>query len=442
MDHGQLNIVADKFQWVFSEGLLNACGKEAKFGRRQRTITPFRMGLALTAACASQRVETLADFHRSFNALFDTTITYKSFYNQLAKPHFATFVGTMASRLLGEMTLKVLGFPKGRAFAEFRHVIIQDGSSFAIHDALREVFPGRFKAVKPAAVELHTTMDLLCDAPTVVVLTPDTASEQTFLPEPPSLRDSLLFADRGYVDLGYLQRVGQQGGFCIIRAKAGMNPQVVEAFREDGTRLRSLRNKSLKAIHPKLPKRHRVELVVEWQAEGQTLRLRLLLSWNPRTKEFCYLLTNLPAQRYRLDMIFRAYKWRWQVELLFKEGKSYANLHAFDTTNPAIVEGLIWAAIAAAALKRFLAYMTQILAEVPMSTRKVAMCAGHVLGEIVQTLKARDVGRLYTALEAAITYLACHAQRAHPKRDRATGRSQLGLEPLFGSDDAIELAEA
>jgi hypothetical protein len=57
-------------------------------------------------------------------------------------------------------------------------------------------------------------------------------------------------------------------------------------------------------------------------------------------------------------------------------------------------------------------------------------------------LRAGDVGRLYTALEAAITYLACHAQRAHPKRDRATGRSQLGLEPLFGSDDAIELAEA
>src|SRR5947208_16609630 len=191
MDHGQLSMVADKFQWVFSESLLNACGKDTKFCRRERTITPFRLGLALTAACASQRVETLADFHRGFNALFDTTITYKAFYNQLAKPHFATFMGTMASRLIGELTLKVLGFAKGRAFAEFRHIVIQDGSSFAIHDALREVFPGRFKAVKPAAVELHTTMDLLCDAPMTVVLTPDTANEQAFLPEPASLRGCL-----------------------------------------------------------------------------------------------------------------------------------------------------------------------------------------------------------------------------------------------------------
>jgi Transposase DDE domain len=442
MDHGQLSMVADKFQWVFSEPLLNACGKDVKFCRRQRVITPFRLGLALTAICASQRVETIADFHCGFNALFATTVTYKAFYNQVAKLHFADFARTMAARLISDMTLKVLGFEKGRAFGEFRHIVIQDGSSFAIHDGLREVFPGRFKAVKPAAVELHTTMDLLCDAPTTVVLTPDTASEQAFLPAPASLRASLLLADRGYLDLHYMRRVQDEGGFFLIRAKAGMNPHVIEAFREDGKRLRSLRNKPLKAIHVKLPKRQRVELRVQWQIDGHPLCLRLILSWDPRTKSFCYFLTNLPPKRYPLEVICRAYKWRWQVELLFKEWKSYANLHAFDTANPALVEGLIWAAITAAALKRFLAHMTQLLLEVPMSTRKVAMCAMHVLGDLVEALKRGDVVGLYTALEAALTYLACHAQRAHPARDRQRGRSQLGLEPCFENDNAIEFAVA
>src|SRR6266446_4433264 len=442
MDHGQLSMVADKFQWVFSEPLLNACGKDVKFCRRQRVITPFRLGLALTATCASPRVETIADFHCGFNALFGTTVTYKAFYNQVAKPRFADFARTMTERLVSDMTLKVLGFKKGHAFAEFHHIVIQDGSSFAIHDGLREVFPGRFKAVKPAAVELHTTMDLLCDAPTTVVLTPDPTSAQAFLPEPTSLRDILLLADRGYLDLHYLHRVQDEGGFFLIRAKAGMNPQVLEAFREDGKRLRSLRHKSLQTIHATLPTRQRVELVVQWQVDGRPLSLRLIVSWNRRQQAFCYLLTNLPAPRYTLEMICRAYKWRWQVELLFKEWKSYANLHAFDTENPAIVEGLIWTAIAADALNRFLAHMTQLLLEVPMSTRKVAMCAVHALGGIVQALKIGDVAGLYAAIEAAITYLACHAQRAHPKRDRHTGRSQLGLEPCFDNDDMIEFAEA
>src|SRR5205085_12445583 len=129
------------------------------------------------------------------------------------------------------MTLKVLGFQKGQAFAQFHHIVTQHGSSFAIHHGLREVSPGRFKAVQPAAVELQATMDLLCDAPTIVVLTPATTHEQAFLPEPATLTGSVLLADRGYIDLDYLRRLAQARGCFIIRAKAGMNPQVVEALR-------------------------------------------------------------------------------------------------------------------------------------------------------------------------------------------------------------------
>src|SRR5260370_34281339 len=133
-------------------------------------------------------------------------------------------MSTTASRLIGELPLKVLGFATGRALAEFRHIVIQDGSALAIHDGLREVFPGRFKAVKPAAVELHTTMDVLCDAPTILVLTPDTASEQTFGPEPAALRASVLLPDRGALHLHSLRRGQDQGGFLLIRAEPGTDP--------------------------------------------------------------------------------------------------------------------------------------------------------------------------------------------------------------------------
>src|SRR3989442_9931499 len=204
MDHGQLSMAADTFPWVFSASVLNACGKEVQFCRRQRVSTPLRLGLALTATCASPHVETIADCHCGFHALFGTTIPSKAFSNPVAKPHCADFARTMTERLIGEMTLQVLGCATGHPCGECRRLILQDGSSFAIHDGLREVFPGRCKTVKPAAVALHTTMDLLCDAPTTVFLTPDTTSEQAFLPEPASLRASVLLADRGSLDLHYM----------------------------------------------------------------------------------------------------------------------------------------------------------------------------------------------------------------------------------------------
>jgi hypothetical protein len=303
MDHGQRSMVADKFPWVFSEARLNACGKDARFGRRQRTSTPFRLGLALTATCASPRVATLADFHRGCHALCATPTPYKAFSNPVAQPHLATFVGTLASRLSGEMTLTGRGFAKGRGCAAFRHLVMQEGSSCAIHDAWREVCPGRFTLVEPAAVALHPTMDWRCDAPTTVGLTPDTASAQPFWPAPAALRDSLLWAERGSIAVGYRQRVGQHGGFFIIRAKAGMHPQGVEALREEGRRLRSLRHQPLQAIQATRPKRQRVALVVEWQVEKQPFRLRLLIRWHRPTKDCCSWRSHLPAPRSHRDLI-------------------------------------------------------------------------------------------------------------------------------------------
>jgi len=53
-------------------------------------------------------------------------------------------------------------------------MVIQDGSSFAIKDNLRDGFSGRFKGLSPAAVELHVSMDLLSEALEHITLTPDT----------------------------------------------------------------------------------------------------------------------------------------------------------------------------------------------------------------------------------------------------------------------------
>ena len=135
----------------------------------------------------------------------------------------------------------------------------------------------------------------------------------------------------------------------------------------------------------RLPKKTIVDLEVGWHNAESPVSCRLVVSYNPKAREFRYLLTNLPRTRYAAEQVGLAYKLRWQIELLFKEWKSYANLHAFDTGKSEIAEGLVWAAIAAATLKRYLAHITQHLANVDISTRKVAMCAA-VTGAMVEGL--------------------------------------------------------
>ena len=114
------------------------------------------------------------------------------------------------------------------------------------------------------------------------------------------------------------------------------------------------------------------------------------------------------------------------MELVFKEWKSYANLHRFDTANQYIVEGMIWAALCAAVLKRFLAHAAQRLGEgTPISTRRVAMCA-HIIEDIfAAVLHAPE--NLVAVVRRTLVYLLANARRAHPKRDRLKGRQAPGL---------------
>jgi len=95
------------------------------------------------------------------------------------------------------------------------------------------------------------------------------------------------------------------------------------------------------------------------------------------------------------------------------------------TTAVDIAEGLIWAALCAAVLKRYCAHMTQRIARVAMSTRTVAKCIRHVLVDILYDLMHRPE-LIQGSVERAVKYLSSNARRAHPKRDQKKGRTQTG----------------
>ena len=431
MDLQQFTTMATKFQSVLDAQVLNERGQQLGFAKRKRLITPFRLGLSVMASMATQPVQTIADLHRQFNEFWHFDTDYNAFYKQLDKSTAPEFFLSSLSHIMSQLTLKVLGFEAGAAFSEFNRLILQDGSSFALHQALADLFPGRFNAVSPAAVELHCTMDLLKDAPIIITLSPDTDSEHDYRPEPESLRGDLLLADRGYLDLTYLRDIDRHGGFFIMRSKSNLNPRVIDAYREDGQRLKSCQDREFQALISKFPKQQRTELEVEWLIEGEAFRMRQIVSWNPETKSFFYLLTNLLQDRYPINTICLGYKLRWQVELLFKEWKSYTNLHKFDTEKDTIAEALIWASLAAAAIKRFLAHATEHLLEVVISTRKAAMPSAYELPELFRALRYSDELGYRRVFQSVIDYLGKNAKRAHPERDTRTGRSQLGLQPLF-----------
>ena len=430
MGHFDANTVTRQFKRTFDESKLNAMGKATRLCQREREVTPWRLMLSLVEAFSSTPVDSIADIQRTFNALCGTRVQYKPFHNQLVKPGFPAFARAVLCRLLDELACDVLRWTPQSPFARFGHIRIQDGTSFALKSTLADAWPGRFTTVSPAAVELHVELDLMSEMVNRVELTPDSASERASLPAAQDLTGDLLLADRGYFGTQYLQAVDRADGFFIVRGKSSMNPLILRAIGPDGCEVERLHGKRLKEVKHLLAKYDCLDLTVRftgYEVDHRQFECRILVHPNLRGDQTPrYLVTNLDAEDFSPEQISDGYRLRWQIELLFKEWKSHANLHGFDTGKSNIAEGLIWASLCAATVTRYCAHVTQRIRRVVMSTRTVAKCIHHVIRDVLCDLmhRPRNLGH---SVERAIDYLAANGRRAHPRRDRRTGRLKTGL---------------
>jgi hypothetical protein len=196
---------------------VNQIGRDTGQAVRLRTVTPHRLFLAMVSTLGSGQVDSLADLLRAFNYQNGVQVAYKAFYNRLARAGFAAFMEQMLRRLLDQLRVQTLTPEGDRAIARFTDLVIQDGSSFAIKPALADAFPGRFTTIEPAAVEVHATYSGFADEVSAVAVAPDAQAERPFLPDPATLRDRLLLADRGYPGVAYFEAVAAHGGAFIIR---------------------------------------------------------------------------------------------------------------------------------------------------------------------------------------------------------------------------------
>lgn len=421
--------ISKELNRAIGEAEVEKVARECELLKRKRDVTPMSLLIACLSTLGVAEARWLADILRTFNRFTGKNVQYKPFHNQLAKPEFPRFLHQVVQRALARLTLPVLSSVPKDKLAKFRDILLHDGTSFALKDALAKEWPGRFTKVTPAAVELHVTMSALSDQPIAITLAPDKEAERQFGPSATDVSGCLLLEDRGYEHRQFFIDVQTEGGYFIVRGNAAIRPTIRNAYNRSGRRLRHLEGKRLQW---KILPQEDVDLRIEW-GNGKSFyqgRLVALYKRGKRNKKtFVYLHTNLDRRDFHIGDISTLYRLRWQIELLFKEWKSHANLHKFDTAKSAIAEGLIWASVLAATLKRFIAHAAERRIGRELSTQRVAACARHFLDEILRALH-RGARPLRRALNEAIRFLANNAKRADPKRDRKRGRLATGLCPI------------
>lgn len=430
--HLETVAMANALRRVFGEDELDQIARDTGLMRRKRSITPLGLLTACLSTLGVGKVQWLADILRTFNRFTGNTTRYKPFHKQLAKPGFAEFLRTVVNRALRELTVRVLEPLDDSHIAIFEDILIHDGSSFALKDDLALSWPGRFWNRAPAAIEVHATMSATQDNIVKITIAPDKEAERPFLPSGVELRNRLLLADRGYEGRLVFRDIAGSGGYFIVRGTLAIKPKVVRAFLH-GRRFKRIEGSPLDL--KRLP-RDTVDLDIEWgtgkkQWCGRLIVLSIEGARNKRERVLLH--SNLSRTAFRWQDVANLYRLRWQVELVFKELKSHANLHKFDTRKEPIAEGLVWASLLVAILKRYLCHAAQRATGAELSTHRAASSARHFLDEILLALLAGG-SALVRALEVACMFLKANAHRAHPKRDRRQGRLASGLRPVVAKD--------
>lgn len=144
-------------------------------------------------------------------------------------------------------------------------------------------------------------------------------------------------------------------------------------------------------------------------------------------KEYQRLHTNLDRHTFSLRIIDRLYRFRWQIELLIKELKSFSGLKKVNTTKETIVEALIWASVLVVVLRHYVVNKAQLLTEKPLSTHKAASASINYFASLITHTVFDTVETAVEFLKWLYRYLIRNTVRSNLKRDRTRGSLKLPL---------------
>jgi hypothetical protein len=111
---------------------------------------------------------------------------------------------------------------------------------------------------------------------------------------------------------------------------------------------------------------------------------------DPVTNEYHLYMTNIAADRLTAEEVAQVYAARWEVELLFKELKSHYRIADLPSSNRAVVESLLYAAILTLALSR------RLLGEVRRKLRSTAKRLPEMRWAVIFNEIAKDLLGLLT----------------------------------------------
>ncbi len=226
-----------------------------------------------------------------------------------------------------------------------------DGTVLRLHELLSEEYKARHE--EQAGAKLHLLHNSTEKTIERFEITHEKTHDSNLFKTGSWLQGQLIVFDLAYFKYRRFALIDENDSYFVSRLKQNATPVITRELREwcgDAIRLEG------KQIHDVVDDLYRTYIDVEVEAEFKrgryngtrsvdTKRFRIVGVLVADADDYHLYITNLPREEFLPSDLATLYRCRWEVELLFRELKTQYELDVFDTSDPAVVEILVHAAL-------------------------------------------------------------------------------------------------
>ena len=344
-------IVEVELTRMFEPAWLRKKAKETGLVKRERKVDPVVFFWVMTLSYGVRLQRTLYSLKRSYEKKTKCHLSYGSWYDRFT-PELVAFLKVCVAHGIEHLAAE----SKGRLSAKlkgFQDLLIQDSTIVRLHKKLAKKWPAVRARKAAAGVKVSLLISAIANGPKTIALYGERTSELRTLKLGPWIRDRILLIDLGFFKHNVFAKIKKYGGYFVSRHKKNSDPIITAVHNVVRGRSINVVGKRLSEILP-LIKRGILDIEVELHYKKrkyagkqtrESTRFRLVAVQNKEEKKYHLYLTNIPQDTLTAEEIAALYSARWNIELVFKELKSRYALDQVATTNPQIIEALIYTAI-------------------------------------------------------------------------------------------------
>jgi len=305
---------------------------------RKRKLEPYYLVLTLLFGMSNHHKPTMEEIHRRYVDFDDNPKILNSIRNQSFRKRLnhklVIFIKSLLEHYIDEAVRQSPAHLKG-IVQDFKDILVQDSSIIRISKKLYELHPAARSRDNSAGLKIHAVYSAISHSLKKATITTERVHDAKMQEIGPEVENTLLLNDLGYYSLKIFSKIHSYGGFFVSRVKTNAVFRVITVNSGPSDFLSIIDKNCFQSIKgdeffEKIPKRGVFDLTCSFQVGEERViktkmpilqEFRVICAWNPVVKKWQVYITNLAEECFSADEIYELYRYRWVIELIFKELK-------------------------------------------------------------------------------------------------------------------------